>query len=194
MTDIQKVPVHKMPAKGELGRPGAPVGREMGREMGLGMGLGMGLPFDQLRRDIEQVFDNFRMGGLGFPLARGRLDLPWPRLAATALTPAIDVVERENAYEITAELPGMDEKDIEVKLASGNLLIRGEKKDEREENDKDYYVCERRYGTFTRAFKVPEGVDPEKVEARFSKGILTVILPKSAEARRQEKTIQIKAA
>lgn len=180
MAEIQKVPVQKIPAKADPGRPSGP--------------LAMGLPFDQLRQDIEQVFDNFRIGALGFPLARGGLDLPWPRLGSAALAPAIDVVERDNAYEISAELPGMDEKDIQVKLANGNLTIRGEKREQREEKDKDYYVSERRYGTFTRAFRVPEGVDAERVDARFSKGVLTVTLLKSAAARSQEKTIEVKAA
>ncbi|WP_454916311.1 Hsp20/alpha crystallin family protein [Xanthobacter sediminis] len=175
MADIQKVPVKVDPNRGAAPAPVAS-------------------PFDQLRRDIEQVFDNFRFGALGFPLARSGLDLPWPRLGAAALAPAVDVAERDGAYEITAELPGMDEKDIEVKLANGTLTIRGEKKEEREEKEKDYYLSERRYGTFTRAFKVPDGVDPEKVEARFAKGVLIVTLPKTAAAKSQEKTIQVKAA
>ncbi|MFG1431449.1 Hsp20/alpha crystallin family protein [Xanthobacter sp. V2C-8] len=177
MADIQKVPVNVDPSRaaGPASVPSAS-------------------PFEQLRREIEQVFENVRLGALGFPLTRGGLDLPWPRLAGSALAPAVDVTERDGAYEITVELPGMEEKDIEVKLANGTLTIRGEKKEEREEQEKDYYLSERRYGAFSRAFKVPEGVDPEKVEARFSKGVLTVALPKNAQARSQEKTIAIKAA
>lgn len=180
MADIQNVPSQKVPVKVDPTRGAAPAPAAS--------------PFDQLRRDIEQVFDSFRLGALGFPLARAGIDLPWPRRGAAALAPAVDVVEREGAYEVTAELPGMDEKDIEVKLANGTLTIRGEKKEEREEKEKDYYLSERRYGTFTRAFKVPDGVDADKVEARFAKGVLTVSLPKTAEARSQEKTITVKAA
>ena len=104
------------------------------------------------------------------------------------------MAEREGAYEISAELPGLDEKDVEVKLANGLLTIRGEKKEEREEKEKDYYLSERRYGAFTRSFQVPEGVDADKVEARFAKGVLTVTLPKTAEAQKQEKKIEVKAA
>ncbi|MDQ0506094.1 Hsp20/alpha crystallin family protein [Xanthobacter agilis] len=179
MAEIQKVPVQKIPAKAGPGRS---------------VVAALASPFDQLRQDIEQVFDNFRFGSLGFPLPRGGFDLPRPRLGAAALAPAVDVAEHDTAYEITVELPGMDEKDIEVKLANGNLAIRGEKKETREEKEKDYYLSERRYGSFTRAFKVPDGVDADKVEARFAKGVLTISLPKSAEAKSQEKTIQVKAA
>ncbi|MBP2150048.1 Hsp20/alpha crystallin family protein [Xanthobacter autotrophicus DSM 597] len=151
-------------------------------------------PFDHLRREIEQVFDNFRIGTLGFPFARRVMDFDFPRLGALTLAPAVDVAEREGAYEISAELPGLDEKDVEVKLANGLLTIRGEKKEEREEKEKDYYLSERRYGAFTRSFQVPEGVDADKVEARFAKGVLTVTLPKTAEAQKQEKKIEVKAA
>lgn len=141
-------------------------------------------PFDHLRREIEHVFDTFRAGTLGFPFLRGAL----------AMSPAVDVAEKEGEYEITAELPGLDEKDIEVKLSNGNLTIKGEKKEEKEEKEKDYYLSERRYGAFTRVFQLPEGVDAQKVEARFAKGVLTVKLPKTEEACKQEKKIDIKAA
>lgn len=156
----------------------------------------LGAPFDALRREIEEVFDSFRSGMPGFPFPRRGFDLEhnWPRLGGFAPAPATDVAEREQDYEITAELPGMDEADIEVRLANGTLTIKGEKKDEREEKRQDYYLSERRYGAFTRSFRVPEGVDADKVEARFSKGVLTVTLPKTMEAQRQEKKIEIKAA
>ena len=88
----------------------------------------------------------------------------------------------------------MDEKDIEVNIAGDGLSIRGEKKDEKEEREKDYYLSERRYGSFQRYFQVPEGVDTDKIEASFKKGVLTVTLPKKPGAQKPEKKIQVKAA
>jgi len=107
--------------------------------------------------------------------------------------PPVDLTEKNGEYEISAELPGLDEKDVEVKLSNGILTISGEKKAEREEKDKDYHFSERRYGSFRRAFRVPEGVDAEKIEASFQKGVLTVKLPKTAEAVDSGKKIEIKA-
>jgi HSP20 family protein len=86
----------------------------------------------------------------------------------------------------------MEEKDIDVKFADGVLTIKGEKKEEREEKKKDYYLSERRFGSFQRSFRVPEGVDADKIDASFKNGVLTVMLPKSAEAQKREKKIAIK--
>lgn len=153
-------------------------------------------PFETVRREIDRVFDRFNLAPWDFSFGRRGFDLevPWPRLAALDIAPAVDVVERDKEFELTAELPGMDEKNIELKLSNGMLTIKGEKKEEKEEREKDYYVSERRYGSFIRTFQVPEGVDTGKIEATFSKGVLTVKLPKTAEAQKNEKTISIKAA
>jgi HSP20 family protein len=109
-------------------------------------------------------------------------------------SPAVDVTESDKAYEITAELPGLDEKNIEVNVANGGLTIRGEKKEEKEEKQKDYYVSERRYGSFERYFSLPEGVDADKIQASFKNGVLKVTLPKTAEAQKPAKKIEVKAA
>jgi HSP20 family molecular chaperone IbpA len=106
--------------------------------------------------------------------------------------PAVDIADTEKAYEITAELPGMDEKNVEVKFSNGVLTIKGEKKEEKEEKNKDYHLSERRYGSFQRSFTVPEGVDAEKIDATFKDGLLTVSLPKTPEAQKKEKQIAIK--
>jgi HSP20 family protein len=87
----------------------------------------------------------------------------------------------------------MDERNIELKLSNNTLTIKGEKKEDKEERLKDYYLSERRYGSFTRSFPVPDGVDTAKIEAAFAKGVLTIKLPKTAEAQKSEKTIAIKA-
>jgi HSP20 family protein len=88
----------------------------------------------------------------------------------------------------------MDEKNIEVKVANGGLTIKGEKKVEKEERKKDYYLSERRFGSFERYFRLPEGVDADKIEASFKKGVLTVTLPKRPEGRKPEKKVEVKAA
>jgi HSP20 family protein len=108
--------------------------------------------------------------------------------------PAVDIAEKEKEYEVTAELPGLDESNVEVKFADGLLTIKGEKREEKEEKKKDYYLSERRFGSFQRSFQVPDGVDADKIEARFRNGVLTVTLPKSAEAQKKEKKIVIKKA
>ena len=87
----------------------------------------------------------------------------------------------------------MDEKSIEVKFSDGMLTIKGEKEETKEEKEKDYHLSERRYGSFQRTFGVPDGVDANKIEATFTKGVLTVVLPKSAEAQKAEKKIAVKA-
>jgi len=153
-------------------------------------------PFESLRRDIERLFDEFDGGFWRSPFRRSLFDVaPYWRTEPTwPSAPVVDIAETEKGYEITAELPGMDEKNIEVKLADGVLSIKGEKREEKEEKKKDYYLSERSFGSFQRAFQVPEGVDSGKIEATFSKGVLTVTLLKSAEAHKAEKKITVKAA
>lgn len=153
-------------------------------------------PLESLHREMNRLFDDFGRGMFRFPFGRPALDIEpfWRTAMSGAMSPATDLGENEKAYEVTVELPGLDESDIEVKLANGALTIRGEKKEEKEEKKKDYYLSERRFGSFLRSFRVPEGVDVDKIEASFKKGVLTVTLPKTAEAQKKEKTIAIKAA
>jgi HSP20 family protein len=105
--------------------------------------------------------------------------------------PTVDIAEKNSAYEVTAELPGMDEKDIEVTFSDGVLTIKGEKKEEKEEKDKDYYLSERRFGSFQRTLRVPQGVDADKISATVKNGVLTVTMPKTAEAQKRQKSIPI---
>ncbi|NJM83161.1 MAG: Hsp20/alpha crystallin family protein, partial [Tabrizicola sp.] len=115
----------------------------------------------------------------------GAADRRWP------VAPAIDVVEKDGNLEITAELPGLAEKDVEVKMVNNTLVIKGEKTDETEERKKDYYLSERRYGSFQRSFRLPEGTDADKIAARFDKGVLTVTLPVPASASAAERQIPV---
>jgi HSP20 family protein len=157
-------------------------------------GLQVWRPFDAFRREIDRLFEEFEGGFWGLPSRRSMIGMQpfWNREESWA-APAVDVSESDKAYEITAELPGLAEKDIEVKVANGGLTIKGEKQEEKEEKRRDYHLSERRYGAFQRAFRLPEGVDPEKIEASFRNGVLTVTLPKSAEAQKAEKKIAVKA-
>lgn len=157
---------------------------------------GVFAPLENLRREIDRVFENFHPGAWRFPFGRHGpdVDISWPREVTFGLAPAMDVAETDTAYEVTAELPGLEQKDVEIKLSNGTLTIKGEKSEEKEEREKDYYLSERRYGSFMRSMRVPEGVDVDKVEATLAKGVLTVRLPKTAEAKGSEKKITIKAA
>jgi HSP20 family protein len=147
-------------------------------------------PFETLRRQIDRLFEDTH-----FPRGATPELEPFGRFASGwAATPAVDVVEKDREYQISAELPGLDEKNVEVKVSNGALIISGEKREQREEKDKGYFLSERRYGSFRRAFRVPTGVDADKIEATFAKGVLTVRMPKTAEAQKSEKSISIKPA
>jgi HSP20 family protein len=138
-------------------------------------------PFASLRRDMERLFEDFSR------------DLGWgpPATAGTAVAPRIDVSESDREIKIEAEMPGVDEKDVEVVLSNGRLTIKGEKKQEREEKKKDYHVVERSYGSFARSIGLPFEADPGQVKASFAKGVLSVTVPKPPEVKAKEKKIPI---
>jgi HSP20 family protein len=143
------------------------------------------------RSEMDRLFDRF-----GFPPFRRMFDLgsAWRPLSTFSFsTPPIDLSEDEKAYKITAELPGLDAKDVDVSVSGNTLVLKGEKRQETEEKNKNYYFSERSYGSFQRAFELPASVDRDKVAADFAKGVLTVTLPKTAEAQKQAKKIEIKA-
>jgi HSP20 family protein len=153
-------------------------------------------PFDSLRKEIDRLFDDFHPFRSRFPSPRSMFDLEMPRLSGGGwpVAPAIDLAEKEKEFEITAELPGIDEKNVEIKVANSTLTIKGEKTEEKEEKEKDYHLSERRYGSFQRSFTLPDGVDADKIEASFAKGVLTVKLPKTVEVQKSVKTIAVKSA
>jgi HSP20 family protein len=159
-------------------------------------GFGERGAFESLRHQIDRLFHDFERGfDVWRPFGRSMLDLApaWPTEITWGTVPAVDVVEKDEEYEVTAELPGIDEKNVEVKVSNDVLTIKGEKNEEKEEKKKNYYFSERRFGSFQRSFRVPENVDSDKIEANFKNGVLTVKLPKSAEAQKQEKKITVKA-
>jgi len=153
-------------------------------------------PFESLRQEIDRLFDDFGVSAWRAPFRRSVFDFApfWTREGTSPTAPAVDIAETEKAYEMTAEMPGMEEKNIEVKFADGVLTIKGEKQEQKEEKKKDYYLSERSYGSFQRSFQVPDGVDADKIEASFKNGVLAVTMPKSVEAQKAAKKITVKAA
>lgn len=135
-------------------------------------------PFDEMRRMMEDFwmtpFEEFGRRGDGF-------------------IPKVDVKEEDKEIIVSAELPGMDQKDIDLTVTNDSVRISGEKKHEREE-EKDYYRHERFCGSFDRVIDLPAEVEEDKAEAEFSKGVLTIRLPKSEEAQAKRKKIRIKSA
>ena len=149
--------------------------------------------FMGLRREIDRLIDDFERDSWHLPSARNLFhNAPFWHGRGWGKAPAVDIVDTATAYEITAELPGMDENNVEVKFTNGVLMIKGEKKEEKEENRKNYHLSERHYGIFERSFTVPDHVDAAKIEAAFKNGVLTIHLPKSPEAQKAEKQIAIK--
>ena len=145
-------------------------------------------PLETLHKEIDRLFDDFNTGSWRVPFGRSALDFQpfWRSEVNFGAVPAVDVVEKDTGYEITAELPGMDENNVELKVSGGALTIRGEKQEEKEEKKKGYYHSERRFGSFERSFRIPEGVDVDKIEANFKNGVLAVTLPKKPEAQKEK--------
>jgi len=141
------------------------------------------------RTEMDRLFDRFagwNMRPFGNILEAGN--------GNGAPTPVVDITENDTTYEMTAELPGMTEKEIELLLSGDMLTLKGEKRYEKEQNDENFHLSERSYGTFQRSFAVPDGVDRDKVTANFGNGVLTITLPKTAKALEQQKKIEVKAA
>jgi len=139
-------------------------------------------PFALFRKEFDDLFDNF-FRSFDMQPFEGRIG---------AFSPKVDVTENEKEFRISAELPGMDDKDIDVSLQNDMLTIRGEKKEEKEDKGKDYYRMERSYGSFSRTIPLPVEVETNKVDAKFKKGVLTITLPKTEKAVSENKKISVK--
>jgi len=142
-------------------------------------------PFGWLRTEIDRLFEDF--GGS----ARNVLNLGMRGLAPL---PALDMTEEKTSYQLTAELPGLSEADIEISVADGALSISGEKKEETERKDKGFMLSERRYGAFERRIALPDDVDPDAIKARFKDGVLTVTMAKDEQAPARSRKIAIEKA
>ncbi|MCC5888028.1 MAG: Hsp20/alpha crystallin family protein [Gammaproteobacteria bacterium] len=143
-------------------------------------------PVVALQREMNRLFDGF-FGRIHHPFASA----DGQDVAGWAVA---DVVETDDHVEVSVELPGLDEKDLDVTVAPDGLTIRGEKRVERQEEKKGFYLSERSYGSVFRSIPLPPGVDCDRAEARFGNGVLTVTLPKSAQAQVPGRKIAIKAA
>ncbi len=142
-------------------------------------------PFFGLQREMNRVFEDFFKG---FDIAPS--ETFGDNLGT--FTPSLDLKESEKEIVVTAELPGLDEKDFEILLADNTLTIKGEKKEEKEEKGKDYHRMERSYGCFSRVVSLPEGIDATKVDAQFKNGVLKISLPRTADAQSKVKKIAVK--
>jgi HSP20 family protein len=141
-------------------------------------------PFVALRREMDRMFDDFF----------SRTALVNAHKAWSGLTPAVDVSETEKEIVVTAELPDVTDKDIEVNLAGDVLTIKGEKRSQHEEKNGDSAYMERRFGSFSRSVRLPFDVGEEKVDAQFNNGVLTVRVPKPAELQRPARRIEVRRA
>lgn len=156
-----------------------------GRSAGLAR-AGTTDPFTALRREMDRIFQDFDRG--------------WALPAAFAgngnalLSPKVNVAETAKGLEVTADLPGIDQKDIDISMSDGVLTLKAEHKAEKEEKDekKQYHLVERSYGTFMRSFELPFEADTDKIEASFDKGVLKVLVPRSAKAEKDIRKIAIK--
>jgi HSP20 family protein len=140
-------------------------------------------PMFSLRREVDRIFDEFFNGFGSFGDGAGLS----PR-------PVVDIADNDKELVITAEIPGLDEKDLDVSLAGDLLTIKGEKKAEHEERNGGAYYVERRYGSFSRSVRLPFQVDDQDVEAKYEKGVLTIRIPKPIEMQKAVRRIPIKAS
>ena len=157
-------------------------------------------PLANMRKEMESLFDRYfgEWPSLRMP------DIHWPemepfrsldlrdRLGKWSKGVRVDISEGDDAYTVTAEIPGMDEKDVEVSLVEKMLTISGQKEAEHEESKKDYHLQERHFGSFRRSFQVPDDVDTGKISANFAKGILTIDMPKTRRAKTKKRVISVK--
>ncbi len=158
-------------------------------------------PLMSLRDEMDKAFERFAAGWTGMSPYFQSLrdwhpfkDLQMPASFSGLLAmPRVDAGESADAYEVSAEIPGMDEKDIEVTVTDDSLIIKGEKKDERDTKEKDYHVTERSYGAFRRVLRIPDGVDSNKVSATFKNGVLKINLPKSSAAKTKQRQVTVKS-
>ncbi|HEX7006529.1 MAG TPA: Hsp20/alpha crystallin family protein [Alphaproteobacteria bacterium] len=146
-----------------------------------------GWPFRSLQREINRVFRDF-FDDASLP------DWEFGAGFTPGIAPKMDIAETDKAFEVTVELPGIDEKDVDISVTDGVLTIKGEKKAETEEKGKNYHRIERSYGSFQRSMALPPTVDIDAIDATFKNGVLTVMLPKSAKAVEKAKKIKIKAS
>lgn len=150
--------------------------------------------FSAFRKEIDHLFERF--SGTTSPFDKswpsvGLRGLPFEGIGESFLVPDVDIHENDKQLTLTAELPGLEEKDMELTLKDGIPTLKGEKKCEFEDMKDDTHMLERSYGKFVRSFTLPTSVDQNKLKARFDKGLLKITMPKRKEANKDEKKIPI---
>ena len=147
-------------------------------------------PFQAFRAEMDRMFDSYF--GDRSPMPR----FPAGDLAKAGggdgfIVPSVDIKESDKEVTLTAELPGMEEKDVDLSVHDGLITLKGEKKYEHVDDKDEVHMVERRYGSFQRSFRLPDSVDTDKIDAKFEKGVLRVVMPKKAEAVSPVKKIAI---
>jgi HSP20 family protein len=138
--------------------------------------------FESLRRDMNRMFDEFFRGDI----------LADESFFGRDWTPAVDVIENNDAYVLKAELPGMNKDDVKITLENNVLTIRGEKKNEMEKKEGDFHRVERSYGLFERSFTIPGSIKANDIDAQYKDGVLTLTLPKAEEAKPKLIDVKVK--
>ncbi|MDA8230248.1 MAG: Hsp20/alpha crystallin family protein [Magnetospirillum sp.] len=141
----------------------------------------MGGPLSGLRDEIDRLFEDFVSWS------------PWRGMGIMrGMGPAADFIEKDDSYEIDLDVPGMEKDNIEIALSDGSLMVRCKVEEEEKEEAEEYVLCERRHEAFARSFDLPSGVDAEHIEAELKNGVLSIMLPKTAEAQRAGRRIEVK--
>jgi len=143
-------------------------------------------PLGRIHQEIDQLFDNFFRGTMLSPFRNS--DQPWMN---GLMLPKVDIAEASKEYTITVEVPGVEEKDIDLTIADGTLTIRGEKRHEQEDHDRQYHRVERSYGVFQRMISLPSDSNEEAIEAKFKNGILTLTVPRNPRLKPAGRKISI---
>lgn len=134
---------------------------------------------DSFRREMDRMFEDF----FGKEPNAGESSLSW--------YPSVDIKETKDEFVLMAEVPGMSKDDIKINISENTLTIKGEKKEEKKEDDHNYHRVERRYGTFQRSFTLPTQIKGDKVKAAYKDGVLTITMPKKEEVKPKEIPISV---
>ncbi|MFP4579665.1 MAG: Hsp20/alpha crystallin family protein [Candidatus Sumerlaeia bacterium] len=152
------------------------------------MGNGNRFPLDRMRREMERLFDDFYQE---FGIAPHWKTL-WPESLGDAfMRPEVDISATEKQYKIEVELPGVQADDVKIEISGDNLIIKGEKKQEKEEKEEDYYALERSYGSFQRILDLPEDAQKDDIKADFKNGVMSILIPRTKTAKSEIRQIEV---
>jgi len=143
-------------------------------------------PINRLRSEMDRMFDEFPAR---FPVARFGT-----RYLASIPVPAIEMTETESDYRVSVEVPGIRHEDIDLSIEEDMLVLKGEKRDEREEKERDYSISERSYGSFERRVSLPQDALADGIEANTDNGVITIVIPRNQEASTERRRIKIQSS